>query len=533
MAAVPAWDQSDAAIAELRKNLSNPMWRLCNLYWIMVKGDADEEGLVIKFQPNRAQRRFLSRLWHRNIILKARQLGFTTLIALLWLDHALFNKNQRCGIVAQDKDAAEAIFRDKVRFAYDHLPPVLKAEMPLKRDSAHELLFDHNNSAIKVATSLRSGTFHRLHVSEFGKICAMYPQKAREVITGSIPAVPKSGITIIESTAEGRGGEYYKMTKRAEELAQQGKTLTVRDYRFHFYPWWEEPGYRMSPIGVTVTDDDRDYFAGVEAETGTTLDAEQRAWYVATRDTDFTGDPEKMWQEYPSTPDEAFQVSKEGCYYAKQLVKARTEGRIARIPHRDGVPVNTFWDLGKNDFQSIWFHQAVGMQNNFIRSYQNSGEFLPFYAQYIQEMAQKHGYVYGVHYLPHDAESETINGRSARFQLEELLPGHRFEVVKRIERRIDGINQTRAAFSSCFFDEENCADGLVSLGEYRKQFNKAIGAYTEDHVHDEHSNFADAFRQFAQGYPGAQIHIAAAEPEWKRKLRQRHAKTRRRSAMSR
>ena len=524
-------DAEAAAEAELRRNLKDPMWRICNLYWITVKGDEGEEDLVIQFKPNKAQLRFLKRLWHRNIILKARQLGFTTLIAILWLDHALFNPNQRCGMVAQDKDAAEVIFRDKVRFAYDRLPVMLKEMFPLKRDSAHELLFGHNNSAIRVATSLRSGTYHRLHVSEFGKICAKYPDKAREVLTGSIPAVPKTGVIIIESTAEGRGGDFYKMTKRAEEMAQQQKPLTLRDYRFHFYPWWEAPEYRMDPEGVIVTDSDRDYFLAVEAETGTKLDAGQRAWYVATRDTDFTGDPEKMWQEYPSTPDEAFQVSKEGCYYSTQLAKARTEGRIGRVPHRDGIVVNTFWDLGKNDFQSIWFHQAVGMQNNFIRSYQNSGEFLPFYAQYLKDMASQHGYVYGTHYLPHDGESESILGTSAKKQLEDLLPGQRFEVVERIDRRIDGINMTRAAFSSCFFDEEACADGLLSLGEYRKQFNKAIGAYTDDHVHDEHSNFADAFRQFAQGYPKARVHIAAAEPEWKRRLRLRNS-GRKRSGMT-
>lgn len=528
MAGVPDWDESAAAIAELRRNLGDPMWRLSNLYWITVKGDEGEDDLVIKFKPNRAQRRFLARLWHRNIILKARQLGFTTLIALLWLDHALFNPNQRCGIVAQDKDAALVIFRDKVRFAYDHLPPILRQEMPLRRATAHELLFGHNNSAVRVATSLRSGTYHRLHVSEFGKICAKYPDKAREVITGSIPAVPKSGITIIESTAEGRGGEFYKMTKRAEELAQMGKVLSVRDYRFHFFPWWEEPNYRLAVAGVVITDADRDYFRDIEARTGTKLDAEQRAWYVATRDTDFVGDPEKMWQEYPSTPEEAFQVSREGCYYARELAKARSEGRIGKVPHRTGVPVNTFWDLGKNDFNSIWFHQAVGMQNCFIRSYQNSGEYLPHYAQYILDMQRLHGYVFGTHYLPHDADQKplTSGGKSAKEQLEELLPGHRFEVVPRIERRIDGINQARAAFSACFFDEENCADGLVSLGEYRKQFNKAIGAYTDDHVHNEHSNYADAFRQFAQGYPMARVHILAAEPEWKRRLRQKNRRAR-------
>ena len=70
-----------------------------------VKTD-DGEGTVVPFKPNRAQRRLISKLWHRNVILKARQLGFTTLVAILWLDHALFNENQRCGIIAQDREGA-------------------------------------------------------------------------------------------------------------------------------------------------------------------------------------------------------------------------------------------------------------------------------------------------------------------------------------------------------------------------------------------------------------------------------------------
>ena len=83
----------------------------------------------------------------------------TTLIAILWLDHALFNADQRCGIIAQDRDAAKVIFRDKVKFAYNNMPEQLRERFPLAADNADELLFAHNNSSIRVATSMRSGTF--------------------------------------------------------------------------------------------------------------------------------------------------------------------------------------------------------------------------------------------------------------------------------------------------------------------------------------------------------------------------------------
>ena len=310
---------------ELELCLSDPMWRVCSgqLYKIMVKDDALADGSsVMPFRPNRAQKRLIRRLWYRNLILKARQLGFTTLIAILWLDHALFNANQRCGIVAHERDAAESIFRDKVRFAYDNLPDALRVLMPLKKATETELLFGHNTSLIKVAVSLRGGTFHRVHISEFGKICAKYPLKASEVITGTLPAVPLDGIVVIESTAEGQGGSFHDMSTRAEALSELQRQLTKREYRFHFHAWWSAPEYRMDPAGVVITAKDHEYFDTVEAAANTTLSIEQRAWYVATRDTEFAGDPAKMWQEYPSTSKEAFQKSMEGAYYTVQLAAA-------------------------------------------------------------------------------------------------------------------------------------------------------------------------------------------------------------------
>ena len=131
---------------ELARCLADPEWRLFSgcLYKIMVKGDdkirpdgtiEEADSFVLPFKPNCAQRRFIRRLWHRNLILKARQLGFTTLVAVLWLDHALFNAHQRCGIIAQDREAAEAIFRDKVRFAYENLPAEIRERFPLERDA--------------------------------------------------------------------------------------------------------------------------------------------------------------------------------------------------------------------------------------------------------------------------------------------------------------------------------------------------------------------------------------------------------------
>ena len=494
------------ATQELARNLADPMWRISNLYKIIIKGDQGEDDLVIQFKPNRAQRRFINRLHHRNIILKARQLGFTTLIAIVWLDHALFNANVRCGIIAQDREAAEVIFRDKVKFAYENLPPALKEAMPLAKNSASELLFAHNNSSIRVATSMRSGTIHRLHISEFGKICAKFPDKAKEVVTGSIPAVPKSGITIIESTAEGRDGEFYEMTQRAMGLHESGKQLTERDYRFHFFPWHEEPGYRMDPAGVVITDKDREYFAKIEAKLGITIDAEQRAWYVATRDADFAGAEEKMWQEYPSTPDEAFQVSTEGCYYTAQITAARKSGRILRLPVLNSVPCMTFWDIGNSDGTAVWVLQKVGMENRWIRFKEGWGEPYSYFVQWLFSL----GLTFSKHYLPHDADhvrQGMTTNKSPRQMLEELMPGHHFETVPRIDDVNWGIQQTRDAFPTYYFDEEHCKEGLIHIESYRKKWNdrQAVWSDSPDKA-GGHSEAADALRQHGQALAGGMIY---------------------------
>ncbi len=505
---------------ELALFLSDPMARVCSgaIYKIMVKAqDESQEGSVIPFLPNDAQRKLMASLWHRSIILKARQLGFTTLVAILWLDHALFNADQRCGIIAQDREAAKVIFRDKVKLAYDRLPDALKAAMPLAANNADELLFGHNNSSIRVATSMRSGTIHRLHVSEFGKICAMFPVKAKEVVTGSLPAVPADGIAIIESTAEGQDGDFYKMTQRAMALLAQKATLTQKDYRFHFFPWWQEPQYRIEGSEVIITEKDQEYFEKIEAEMGTTITRAQRKWYCATRDADFSGDPEKMWQEYPSTPLEAFQVATDGKYYAVQLAAARKQGRIGPVPVVDGVPVNTFWDIGNSDGTAIWLHQRVGLQNRFVGFIEGWGE--P-YSYYIKEM-QKLGYFWGTHHLPHDATHKRQQGEvvlSPEDELRKQPIAGTWIIVPRVSDITHGIQLTRAAFSEAWFDETACKYGIAHLENYSKAWNEKAGCWSATPKKDIHTEAADAIRQYAQGYTGPADSSVAARYRERRGL---------------
>lgn len=489
---------------EWKACLSDPWWRLTSgvLYKIMIKGEDATAGevSVSPFLPNVNQLLFLTTMHYRNVILKARQLGFTTLAAIVALDHALFVPNQRCGIIAHAKEDAIVILRDKVRFAYDRLPEPLRDKMPLKSANKSELLFRHNNSSIRVSTSMRSGTIHFLHISEMGKIAARKPGHATEIVTGSLPAVPATGRTTIESTAEGQDGEFYKIARRAESLADLGSSIADAEYLFHFFPWWKEPGYVASPRSAKISAAQHKYFDEIEDGCDVAITMAQRAWYVLKLENDFSGDVHKMKQEMPSTPDECWEKSTEGTYFTIQLQRARREGRIGKVPYIPSLPVHTFWDIGNGDGTGVWMGQQVGLAMHFLRYIEGWGE--PF-AHFVNEM-RRTGWVFGMNMLPHDATQErqliTTIG-SPLTMLQQLAPDLRWQIVPRVHDFQAGIEITRNRFSEAWFDAEGCKEGLVHLQLYHKKFNTRLGAFIDEpEKQDGHSEAADAFRQWAQGF---------------------------------
>lgn len=223
---------------ELEK-LGDQKWRLNNLYWIK-----DKSGNKIKFKPNWAQQELLTNDHPCQIVLKARQLGITTYYSLYLLDQVLWNDYESAGILAQTFDDAISIFRDRLKFAFDNLHPAIKPLFKVIGDSAKELRFSHG-STIRVGTSLRGSTLTLLHLSEFGKICCKYPERATEIITGSLQTVSSGQKIFIESTAEGRDGYFYEMTQVAFEHARSGKPLGPLDYKPFFFSWWRHPDYKI------------------------------------------------------------------------------------------------------------------------------------------------------------------------------------------------------------------------------------------------------------------------------------------------
>jgi hypothetical protein len=154
------------------------------------------------------------------------------------LDKALFEQNIQCGIIAQTFDDASNIFKDKLKFAFDCLDPAIRPFFKLQGDSAKELSFAHG-SKIRVGTSLRSATLQYLHISEFGKVCCKDPERALEVVTGSLQTVSAGQNIYIESTAEGSQGYFHDMCIRAFDQERTKAPFGEMDFKPFFFPWWK------------------------------------------------------------------------------------------------------------------------------------------------------------------------------------------------------------------------------------------------------------------------------------------------------
>lgn len=517
--------------AEYAACLASWEWRIFSgiLYKITTKGDDasdDEPEIAVPFRPNAAQRLLLADLHTRNNILKARQMGFSTLIEILLLDHALFNADQECIVIAHTATAAIKLYRKKILFAYDNLPESLRKAIPMTKRTETTCVFA-NGSSIEVTTSARGGTPHFLHISEFGKIAATAPGKAAEITSGSMQGVPLSGFIFIESTAEGQSGPFYEISKRAERLKEAGKPLGPLEYRFHFFPWFLDPGYQLSheeAKRVRISAKEHEYFDVVEGKARHGINLRQRAWYVQKRDADFAAHPELIWREYPSTPEECWQTSTEGKYFANVLAIARREGRITRLPILRHVPVGSVWDLGASDSTAIWLYQTVGPFTNWIAFHEASGAG---YLHFIGWM-ESHGYIWGPHLLPHDAEQKRQARQEAASDfaltsplmiLQEMRPSWDWKVVPRVQNVQHGIDATRLAFAAYQFDEEGCKEGLLHIENYSREWNTRLQCWHDHPRHDEHSHASDAIRQHAQAFEGT----ASTDPTTRKPAPRRRA----------
>jgi hypothetical protein len=470
--------ENDLKIAQQR--LGDRKWRLNNLYYIQNK-----QGEKQLFKMNWCQELLFNEMWYLNCVLKARQLGVSTFVTILFLDAAIFNSDVSCGIVADNEENAKYIFR-KIKYAYDNLPEELKALRSARVDSAKEMTFT-NNSLIRVGTSLRGSTFNYLLISEFGKVASEDLKRANEILTGTLNTLASGQFCFVESTSRGKSGAFFDLCKTAQDLKDSKIKLTPLDWKFFFFAWHLHPEYCLNSDVIIPSDLD-EYFAELREVHGIALTRTQKAWYAKKYQTNF----EDMKREFPSLASEAFEANVEGHYYSKYLTKAREEGRIGNVAHDENLPVFVSIDLGFSDSTSVWFYQVVGQEVHLIDFYENSGEPLPHYLKILRDKP----YNIQKFFVPHDATTTEYGSGLTRVQIARNH-GITFTVLPKLSLQ-EGIDNVRSIFGKFWFDSKRCGEGIRSLDAYRKSWDATHGCWRDNPVHDFSSHAADSFRYLAQ-----------------------------------
>lgn len=184
----------------------------------------------------------------------------------------------------------------------------------------------------------------------------------------------------------------------------------------------------------------------------------------------------------------SFEASIRGAVYMTQISKAREEGRIGLVPHNEGQPVYTVWDLGIRDAMAIGFYQIIAGRPCMIDYYENTG--LGF-AHYIKIVKDK-PYIYGKHFAPHDIKQKEMMSGKTRIQTAKEM-GLEFEIVPSVSLK-DGIDRGRMFWNRLSVDAKKCSLFVDLIGMYRYDVDEGTGLQSKDPVHDHTSHCADVHR---------------------------------------
>lgn len=283
-----------------------------------------KEGKIVPFKMNQAQIRLEQLVDElekagkpvRILVLKARQMGFSTLTEGMIYKKTATRKNVNSFIIAHTDDATTNLFNmSKLYHEENPVRPMLKAS------NAKELLFENPSrnirekaakpglkSRIKCATAGgkgvgRSETIQNLHASEV----AFWPGDKKKTLIGLMQAVPSlpGTMVIIESTAN--GFDYFK------ELCDKA-AAGESEFILFFAAWYEMDEYRMAYNGEKLTEEEE------ELKEAFGLDNEQIMWRRWCIQNNCGGDLNLFHQEYPSTPEEAFIATGSGVFDNRAIV---------------------------------------------------------------------------------------------------------------------------------------------------------------------------------------------------------------------
>ena len=388
------------------------------------------------------------------------------------------------------EEAGTLLSRSKL--SWENFPEPVKQHFGLRliQDNTKQMSYS-NGSNVFIRTSFRSATLQRLHVSELGKIAAKDPKKAEELQTGTLQAISAGNTVVIESTAEGVDNAFSKMWDTAVEFV--GDKRPPKAFLPVFLSWTEDPDCNLD-MDIDIPKYAADYFAKVELELGIELTRTQKNFWVQQ----YMELKDKIGQEYPATPAEAFSSVRDGTYYARSYQSCVIDGgREVDDLYDPHLPVYAAMDLGLDDATVIVFFQVYELEWRIIDCYWNSGEADAHYIDKLYSMPYRLKRVF----LPHDSKAKSRQTNKSTYGLyaKAGLP------VKALPRDsvADGVAMVRDLIPNLWVDTK-CLE-LDGEGHslrkafltYTKKWDDIRGVWSDKPLHNWASDFMDAVRYMA------------------------------------
>ena len=195
--------------------------------------------------------------------------------------------------------------------------------------------------------------------------------------------------------------------------------------------------------------------------------------------------------------DQEFEISFDspliGSYFGEIIKDIGTRNHIREIPSEASTGKFTAWDLGMSDSTSIWVAETIGGEVRLMDYYENSGESLNHYIEWLDGK----GYRDYIHIMPHDVAVRELQTGKSRY---EFLTdaGLKLEIAPKSSVE-DGIQAVRRLLPNCWFNKETTKHGVECLRNYRRVFNEKLNVFQEKPLHDWSSHGSDAFRYLALG----------------------------------
>lgn len=305
----------------------------------------DKTGAIVPLVLNKAQAHFAQNLTGLDLVLKARQLGFTTVIRAYCYKRSI-EQSLRSISMAHDDQTTQKLRRME-RIFYDNMPPVLG----INRTQDNAAITSYSNASevtLKTAGSKeggRGGTYNIFHGSEIA-----FWTDAKSIIAGAMQGVPKDGVVIFESTPNGAAGLFY-------EEVQKAKT-GESSYRLHFYPWWWDNDY-----AIPLDPDEKITYTPVEQKLIDThgLSPEQIKW--RRKKINEPGMADLFAQEYPEDSDTCFLTSGDSAFPNVHLVMGAAVQSKPIVGHEYAAGLDWGQD---NDYTSLCIFDETTKQEVYL-----------------------------------------------------------------------------------------------------------------------------------------------------------------------